>query len=141
MIDEDDELFYPGSTTVRRSAGGEGPVIPDTEPQEWEHMGRRFVVETGQEVTFFPISALACALGRSVKTVRHWDQDNILPETYNRTDSSSDHGRWRLYTAAQIAGLQRIARDEGLMNNKRVYVRKTQFTARAQQLFDDLDDQ
>lgn len=133
-----DEAFYPGSNTPKRSAGGTGPVIPDSEPQEWEQMGMT-VLFSGKKVTLYPISALASALRRDVKTVRHWDEYKILPPAQNRTASVSHHGRWRLYTHEQIAGLQRIAESEGLFSGKRVYVRKTNFVPRAYQLFVDLE--
>lgn len=137
-IDEVEEDTYPGSTRRKRSAGGEGPKIPDTEPQPWEEMFELRLYE-GKQMRFYPISALASALGRSVATVRHWDENSILPPASLRTDALGPQGRRRVYTHAQIAGLQRIAEHEGLFRSNRVYVRRTKFTAQAFALFKALE--
>lgn len=137
-IDDDDEPFYPGSTTLKRSAGGEGPEIPEDE-QTWERFGRKYHDHRGREITLYSISALAEALGRDVKTMRHWDKYQILPPCDSRTLSASEHGRWRLYTHAQLVGLRRIAQEEGLLSGKRVFVQKTSFTVKATELFRSLE--
>jgi MerR HTH family regulatory protein len=137
-IDDDDEPFYPGSTTLKKSAGGSGPAIPEDE-QTWERYGREYLDSQGRRIMLYSISALAEALERDVKTMRHWDKYRILPPCDSRTDSASEHGRWRLYTHAQLVGLRRIAKEEGLLSGKRVFVQKTQFTAKAEALFAELE--
>jgi hypothetical protein len=75
------------------------------------------------------------ALGRSTATVRHWDEDGVLPPATLRTNAVGPKGRRRVYTHAQITGLQRIAEQEGLFRSNRVYVRRTKFTKLAFELF------
>lgn len=140
MPTDDGDDFYPGSTEVKRSSGGKGRVVPTTEPQPWEELGHQYV-NNGRRVTLYPISALAMALERSPYTIRHWDQAGHLPPPNNYTDSHSEHGRRRLYTHAEISGLQQIAATEGLLFGKKVFVGKTNFRVRAQALLDELEDQ
>lgn len=138
-VDESNEsVFYPGSTERKRSAGGDGPTIPDSEPQPWEEM-YELRLYGGKQMRFYPISALAAALNRSVATVRHWDENGILPPASLRTDALGPQGRRRVYTHEQIAGLQRIAEQEGLFKSNRVYVRRTKFTSLAFELFKALE--
>jgi len=138
MPTEEDSDTYPGSTRLKRSAGGTGPVIPESEPQPWEEMGHQY--KSGRAVVvLYSIGALASALNRGVSTIRHWDQQNIIPPANIRTDSHSYHARRRIYTHEQISGLQRIAAEEGLLFKRRMWVHRTQFTTRAYKLFADLE--
>lgn len=138
-LPEDDDDFYPGTTELKRSAGGTGLTVPVTEPQPWEALGTTYL-DHGMHVVLYPISALAMALERKTVTIRHWDQQRIIPPANNFTDSRSEHGRRRLYTRAQIFGLQQIAESEGLLAGKKVFVHKTKFIPRAFALFTALNE-
>jgi hypothetical protein len=138
VFDDDNEPTYPGSTSLKRSAGGTGPVIPDTEPEPWEEMGKQYRMD-GRVVVLYSIGAVASALGRAAMTIRHWDQKQLIPTPEIRTDSSSHHGRKRIYTHEQVAGLRRIAVEEGLLKEKRVFMKRTRFTERAFALFRELE--
>lgn len=135
MTEED--LFYPGSKRVRRSQGGDAPVLETLPSEDWEALGRERQTMDGHYVTFYPISALAMALGRGSITMREWESKGVLPIP-PRSVSFSTKGRRRMYTKDQILGLQQIARDEGLLNGKRVYVTQTAFGVRAARLFEEL---
>lgn len=135
--DEDDSPFYPGSKRVKLSQGGEKVRLPEDTEQSWERLGVTYLVQ-GVPTKLFPISALAEALGRKSITMRKWERDGALPDPTMRTNSGSPRGRRRMYTRDQVLGLQRIAKELGLMDNKRKYVTRTEFGARARELFKEL---
>lgn len=136
---DDDDVFYPGSRRIRRSQGGEAPELPEPDVQEWQRFGKTYLTDSGSPQVFYPISALGMALGRKAITMRHWEQDGVIPKPL-RSVSSSSNGRRRMYTYDQIVGLQQIAKEEGLMSGQRVYVTKTAFGARAEKLFRELEE-
>lgn len=85
----------------------------------------------GQEREFFLISALAAALNRKPQSIRLWERKGYLPEARFRKA-----GKNRLYTRAQIEGLQALAVEEGLMDpDKRKRIDRTNFPERAEKLF------
>lgn len=127
--------YYPGSRE-RRSVNH----VPDGEPDAPE-LGTGTVYEVrGIDVEFFKIGDLARALNRQAGTIRKWEEDRILPRPFSKTGRDRDpRGRRRLYTRAQIEGIWRIARDEGVLDpGPRINLRKTQFTQRVEALFEQL---
>lgn len=130
--------FFPGSTT---------PLTIDSikreqedESADWDLKPFIFTVK-GKEMQFFPIGALALALGnRSTNTLRAWEKEGILPKSVYVKPSRDPRGRRRMYTRAMVEGLVKIAREEGVLwPHKGVKVGRTQFTARAVELFQQLN--
>lgn len=93
----------------------------------------------------YSIGELAKALGREVVTVRKWETDGTIPlPIYVKNGSDGKHGRRRLYSAAQICGMVRIANEEGIhidqmrpRKGQRIkQIQRTRFTERVTALFD-----
>lgn len=133
---EDEVAFYPGSTTNKRKAREERAEEQDAElPTDWDGSPRTYNVR-GVATEFFPISALARALNRSTTTMRKWETKGWIPEAIYRSPGPPKK-QDRLYTREQIAGLQRIAADENLMEPRlRRRVEDTRFPDRARALFE-----
>ena len=128
---EEEDYTYPGSRHVRRS------VLEDPEPEDepvWDAHSRVYAVK-GEEREFFTISALATALRRESVTMRKWEERGYLPRARYRAPGAGKK-RDRLYTRAQIEGLVKIAKEEGLMNpQKKKRIDQTNFADRAFRLF------
>lgn len=106
---EIEQRFYPGSKREIPDRRPE-PKKP-TEPGAWDDNP---VIHNGVE--YFTIGMLAMALGRAADTVRKWERQGVLPPARFRTASNNvKRGARRLYTRAQVEGIVRIAREEGLM--------------------------
>lgn len=127
--------FYPGSRTQRRPAAPE-PDEEGDDPEWAEPIYRRsYPLEAGgPEHEFWTLGALAAALNRSSVTLRLWERNGILPPPLFRTPADGAIAGKRLYTRAQIEGLQLIAQEEGLLYSQ-VPPTKTRFTTRAIALF------
>lgn len=89
----------------------------------------------GEPTEFFKISALADALNRSVVTIRKWEDRKFLPKATFGLPSGALGGRIRLYTRDQVMGLREIARAEGLLDDLTKNVTRTEFTSKANFLF------
>lgn len=125
---------YPGSTKKRRAVTGS--AAPDSaEEDRWDSHPLMIEID-GVEHEFFQIGALAMALGRTSGTVRKWITNGVIPKARYRTSSpDAVRGSRRLWTRAQIEGITRIAREEGLMAHGPCYVSTTEFSARVFELF------
>lgn len=130
--------FFPGSTTplnidnIRKEQ--------EDESANWDLKPFIFTVR-GKETEFFPIGALAKALGnRSANTLRAWEKEGILPKSVYVKPSADPRGRRRMYTRAMVEGLVEIAREEGVLwPHKGVRLGMTKFTQRALELFQELN--
>jgi hypothetical protein len=82
---------------------------------------------------FFHIGALAKALGRRPVTIRSWITKAWIPKARYRTNdvvgSRGNAGR-RLWNRKMIEGMQRIAREEGLLDPRPPPITETRFTER-----------
>lgn len=112
---------------MRRKSGP-----PATE--SWEEKPRTYTVG-GKDVEFFTVGQLAMALNRTSKTVRRWEEKGIIPVAIFRAPSKSPLGKQRLYTRAQVEGMMRIAKEEGLLYSNYQGIRKTRFTEKVTALF------
>jgi len=85
----------------------------------------------GDEREFFTIGALAKALGLPTNTVRGWEERDLLPEPFRSPEDD-----WRLYTRAQVEGIVRIAKEEGVLDGRPIST--TDFARRVIALFREL---
>lgn len=129
--------YYPASKEKR----GPRPAEPPEEPLD---LGTPWVLDVaGYDVEFFPIGVLAAALNRSAVTIRAWERDGVLPQSWAKSGKDKDpRGRRRLYTRKQIEGIVKIAREEGVLEpHPRVNITATDFTRRVTILFKKLRDE
>lgn len=99
----------------------------------------------GKPQEFFPISALAHAIGKASVTIRSWENKGLLPPSPYRSPKPrketipgvSPKGR-RLWTREQIEGILDIARQEGVILNGKPPTEK--FAHRVAMLFRELLD-
>ncbi|WPH58220.1 hypothetical protein SEA_LUCKYSOCKE_135 [Streptomyces phage LuckySocke] len=126
--------FFPGSTTPLDIE--EKQKTQQHESDQWDLKPYIFTVK-GKEMQFFPIGALALALGgRSPNTLRAWEKEGILPKSVFVKPSKDPRGRRRMYTRAMVEGLVRIAKEEGIFwPDKGKKLSDTVFTEKAVELF------
>lgn len=119
LLDRFRDLAFPGSREpVNRNGGG-----PAREAVVWDEKPLQYVMG-GVEREFFTISHLATALGRSVVTIRSWENKGLLPKTPYRSPrprgktlpDKQPKGK-RLWTREQVNGILMIARDEQVILN------------------------
>jgi len=91
----------------------------------------------GVATDFYSIGSLARALNRSPVTIRKWESKGVIPQpdVADPAHARVLGGQVRLYTREQIAGLRRIAAEEGILDETWKAVRHTNFTERAYELF------
>jgi hypothetical protein len=143
-------MTYPGSkrpTRANRAAAAKAAerakakaLKVSTVNDAWD---ARPIVKTidGIQIEFFTIGSLAKALGRRVDTIRKMIYRGILPRERWRTDGQGPVGQNRVWTRAQIEGIVRIAREEGVLHaDVTTRFESTDFTARVRELFDRLED-
>lgn len=132
--------YYPGSKTPIKEY--DDKKAPDPEPADEFGRSRTFLVK-GEPREFYGVGNLAAALNRKSVTIRKWESDGIIPNATFILPSEDSRGRRRLYTRAQIEGLQEIAREEGLLepnaNGKWKAIEATQFKDKALKLFRELE--
>jgi hypothetical protein len=126
--------FFPGSSTPLDIE--EKQQKQQHESDQWDLKPMIFTVK-GKETQFFPIGALALALGgRKAGTIRAWEQEGLLPRSVFVKPSADPRGRRRMYTRAMVEGLVKIAKEEGVFWPQRgVRLSETQFPQRALELF------
>jgi len=126
--------FFPGSTTPLDIEDKQ--KAQQHESDQWDLKPFIFTVK-GKETEFFPIGALALALGgRSPNTLRAWEKEGILPKSVFVKPSKDPRGRRRMYTRAMVEGLVRIAKEEGIFwPDKGKKLSDTVFTQKAVELF------
>ena len=131
--------FYPGSRQPlhrhpNRALEENRKMTLAVDP-EWDNKPRKYVTN-GQDREFFTVGHLALALGRRPVTIRLWEREGVIPKATYQVNSESPNGRRRLYTREQIEGLVKLAFEEGILHtHDQRPISKTQFTARAIELF------
>jgi hypothetical protein len=89
----------------------------------WDEKPIKYMFKGGER-EFFTISHLAAALGKSVVTIRSWEQKGVMPPTPYRSPrprggmlpGKPTKGK-RLWTREQIKGILEIAESEGVILN------------------------
>lgn len=91
-----------------------------------------------QEKRLYYIGALAQAMGKEPVTIRRYIRLGVIPDSTYRTrpieGTLNDSGR-RLWTEEQIELLVQIAREEGMMEEKRKQVIPQRFSGRVQSVW------
>jgi hypothetical protein len=133
------EEFYPGSKRpLVRHPNRTDEARPD--PGRWDAKPKVLKVG-GVDREFFTIGQLAQALGRKPVTIRTWERTGVIPRPTFRKPSQDPRGARRLYTRAQVEGVVKIAKEEGLLRGDYRPIGDTQFTTRVVALFRDLVNQ
>lgn len=118
-----ESLTRPGSVQLRADVSGdERHHKPDNEA--WRTMFTIKVVGN-VERKFFPIGALASAVGTTTYSVRRWTQMGRLPQAPYRLQKSigfngEEHQGRRLYTEPMIVAAQQAFDDRNLLEGRRV---------------------
>lgn len=119
-----DKIIFPGGVPSRTVAEEEKRKVEASEPApvSWDSAPIRKTFN-GVEMEFFPIGALAMALGRKPVTIRQWEDLGRLPKSSFRTMAprlSSLQGKRaegrRLYTRRQIVAVIKAAERAGVNN-------------------------
>ena len=129
--------FYPGSSQEIRDPTEPPPTRPDNDEDPWDAYPVVFPWR-GSDTEFFTLGALAKAMGKSPITLRTWERRGWLPLARYRTSSVNPQKAKRLYTRAQVEGIVKIAREEGLLQWKPQKVTRS-FTVRVVELFKALE--
>lgn len=94
---------------------------PGERPRRWDDSPKVHMVGD-REVEFFPVGALAMALGRQVVTIRSWEAKGWLPEAVFRSPAPAGGvpgretvGR-RLYSRYQVELVLRVAAETGVLS-------------------------
>lgn len=130
---------YPGSRQQRRQPAANIEEIREEEPTlSWDKNPKHYVVK-GVSYEFFTIGHLAKALGKSTITIRDWEREGWLPQAKYRTaPRGKAKAGLRLYSRAQIEGIIRIAKEEGLLDTDRIRsFAESDFPARVHRLFEE----
>lgn len=126
--------YYPGSRERRQ--------VNSVPAEEEPDLGKgRMLKVRGVDVEFFGIGTLARVLNRKPVTIRAWENEGVIPTSgWTKPGLDKDpRGKRRLWTRAQIVGIWRIARDEGVLEpGPRVSIHATRFTERVTALFEQL---
>lgn len=134
--------YYPGSKRIiDRVRHPNRHTDEPLDPDRWDAKPKTLSVG-GVMTEFFGIGQLAQALGgRRPVTIRKWERLGLIPKaTYSKPSANGDvRGDRRLYTRDQVEGLIKIAHEEGLLHDKSAAITRTHFTARAIQLFKELE--
>lgn len=116
------EQIFSDELPGKRPPAVGAPLAP-RELEDWDARPAKKMVN-GKEVEFFTIGQLAMALGVKPVTLRSWEQKGWVPFPPYRTrppqwaglPNKKQQGR-RLWTRAQVAGIVRIAREEGMVGS------------------------
>ena len=129
------DQHYPGSKQLRRAVA---PVAKPV-PRESGHWDAVPIVKTirGQSVEVFTVGQLGQSVGRAAVTIRLWERKGFLPKARMRLADRNGKGGRRYYTRAQVEGIARIAKEEGLLEPQAPLT--PEFTRRVFQLFVDLE--
>lgn len=129
--------YYPGSKRpiVRHRNRKRGQPL---DPDRWDCRPKTLKVK-GENVEFFTIGQLGKALGgRKPVTIRKWEQTGVIPKPTFRKPSDDPRGQRRLYTRAQVEGMVRIAKEEGVLQTHSKPITQTKFSERVIALFREL---
>lgn len=115
------DLYYPNSKRKRR----EPELAPVKSQTDWEDDFTKKTLPNGKEVHMYTIGALAKALGRSVKTLRAWMDEDKLPQPPYRLPSTTgvngkEYAGRRLYSKAMVEATVDIFSTAGLLHEPRV---------------------
>lgn len=141
---KDDPLLSP-------YPGGREPVNrvkkdPPPAPPDWDTKPTILILK-GKEREFFTIGDLATALGRSVVTIRSWENKGVLPKTPYRSPTPKGPPRQsiagggtptkgrRLWTREQIEGILRICHECRVIIDPKRRPPSEEFTFKVAQLF------
>lgn len=111
--------------------------VADADRPDWASNPKRMRRHDGTLVEVYAIGSLAAALGKSSYSIRRWERIGVLPETPLVQAVRGGPPR-RLFLRDQIEALVVIAEQEGLAGRKPTQISKTEFTARAQALYQQL---
>lgn len=140
FLDRFSDIGVPGRRApMNRAAPAE--TVTDTTPV-WDDKPLKYLVK-GVEQEFFTIGAVATALGVSVQSIRAWEQKGLMPRSPYRSPrprraqlpDKASKGR-RLWTREQVDGILRLAREEGVILNRKPPTPR--FAQRVSQLFIEL---
>lgn len=122
------EAKYPGSKKTRRMVENPPASVAAAEDAErWDAKPVRKTI-AGKTYEFFTLGALAQALGRKPVTIRSWELAGQFPKARYRSGGDPQFQK-RLYTRAQVEGVVRIAKEEGIFNITRaIPFHTTKFT-------------
>lgn len=138
------------SPTPEHYPGSKQPLVDYSKPQEVPEemqleaaLGRPYKAMRyrGERKPFYSIGSLARALNRAPVTIRKLQDDGVIPPP---TFTSPGERRYihasqvRLYTREQIAGLRKIAQEEGILIDTWKAIKDTNFKDRARELFEEL---
>lgn len=136
--------FYPGSKMQKKQYDSSTTESNVTEGDNIILSKPRIALLQGVETKFYTIGELARLLNRKSVTIRKWEAEGFIPKATFIAPSGDKRGKRRLYTEDQILGLNKIAREEGVLepNAKGAWksITETQFRAKAIQLFKDLNE-
>lgn len=138
--------YYPGSRRKRRESQemkkgrlaeerAEAKANEDWDAHPWKNKPIHVKMTDGREadLEMFPIGSLAKALKRDSVTIRAWIRKGWLPRAKYQTPglvgTPGDAGR-RLWSRAQIEGIVKIAKEEGLLSDTPPRLQRTKFTQR-----------
>ena len=121
-VDALDKLIFPGGVPSRTTVEEEKRKAEANEPApvSWDSYPIRMTLN-GVEKEFFPIGAMALALGRKPVTIRQWEEFGRIPKCQYRTrppaaaniPGKKAEGK-RLYTRAQIKAVIKAAERAGV---------------------------
>jgi len=130
---------FPGSKQRRDEVStptGVDISVPEEEPL-WISKGKVYRFG-GEDIEFFPVSALAMALNREVATIYSWERKGWLPRPKFRGKTQGFGGRRRLYTERQIHAIVAVAESEGLLGDNPPSPGATRLFERAEEVFNTL---
>lgn len=133
--------FFPGSRHRRDFRKNKSvKTLTDMHEEEVEnYLGKpKIYLVNGKEEKFYTIGTLASALNRKQVTVRKWESEGVIPKAQFIAPSDTPNGTRRLYTREQVEGIIKIAEEEGILHDTWKPIKKTNFTHRVIQLFQEL---
>jgi hypothetical protein len=128
---------YPGSKQALVDYDAPEEVSEDDELTSLLGPPYKMLNYGGEKTAFYSIGSLARALNRSPVTIRKWEANGTIPQPLWSApgDTKALGGQVRLYIREQIAGLRKIAEEEGILHETWHAVHSTNFQARALELF------
>lgn len=138
-LEPEETQFYPGSRhPIIRHPNRH--VEAQKDPDRWDAKPKVLKVG-GVDMEFFTVGQLGMALGgRKPVTIRKWERTGVIPKPTFRKPSDDPRGQRRLYTRAQVEGMQKIAEEEGILFAHAKPISQTDFTKRVIDLFKRLAD-
>lgn len=91
-----------------------------------------------RDMRMYSIGDLAKMLGRKPGTIRVWISTGVIPEADHWSAGDTVRARKRRFTSEQVVGLQALASQEGILERPHKDISKTNFVARAHELWEEL---